>query len=129
MEPLYIESTSNTPKVHFDPVSGHFELVGCSIPEDTVEFYQPITNWLEAYLCRPEARIEIFRMRVEYFNTSSSKIFLDLLNTINQHATRPQIHWHCKSYDVDMEDTARDFEAVRGCRIEIVKEEGLCMHE
>lgn len=121
MEPLYIEPTTNTPKIHFDPVTGVFEMVGCSIPEDTVAFYQPVTSWLDSYLIMPEARVEVFHMKVDYFNTSSSKVLLDLLNTLNQLENNPRIHWYCKSYDGDMEDTARDFEAVLGCQIEIIK--------
>ena len=84
MDALYIESTANTPQINFNPLTGVFEMVGCSIPEDTVEFYNPVTTWLDSYIILPDARIAEFHMKVDYFNTSSSKFILDLLNTIIQ---------------------------------------------
>lgn len=113
----------NTPRVEFIPQEGKFELSGVSIPEDTVAFYSPVTSWLEQYTQRPDCQLQHFRLRINYFNTSSSKVLLDMLYMLVQLELKPTICWHCKAYDLDMEETVRDFESVLGYDICIIKEE------
>ncbi len=45
-----LEGTGDTPKVIFDKGNDHFEISGCSLPEDTNAFFEPIIDWLEEYL-------------------------------------------------------------------------------
>jgi hypothetical protein len=49
MEPIFIEGTSKTPTVKFDSTEGVFEIKGRSIPENSVEFYKPLVDWLDTY--------------------------------------------------------------------------------
>lgn len=122
MDALVIEATSNTPRVEFNPAGGTFELSGVSIPEDTVAFYTPVLGWLEQYIALPDVSLTEFRLRINYFNTSSSKVLLDMLYMLVQLEQKPSICWHCKAYDLDMEETVKDFESVLGHDICLVKE-------
>jgi hypothetical protein len=49
MEPISIEGTTKTPTVKFDAGSGKIEIKGRSIPENSIEFYKPLVDWLEEY--------------------------------------------------------------------------------
>ncbi len=49
MEPIIIEGTPKTPTIKFDAKEGVFEIKGRSIPENSVEFYKPLVDWLENY--------------------------------------------------------------------------------
>ena len=49
MEPLIIEGTAKTPNVKFDGGQGLIEVKGRSIPENSIEFYKPLVDWLEEY--------------------------------------------------------------------------------
>ena len=49
MEPIIIEGTPKTPTVKFDSTEGVFEIKGRSIPENSVEFYKPLVDWLDSY--------------------------------------------------------------------------------
>jgi hypothetical protein len=49
MEPIIIEGTPKTPTVKFDAAKGVFEIKGRSIPENSVEFYKPLVDWLDSY--------------------------------------------------------------------------------
>jgi Domain of unknown function (DUF1987). len=49
MDPLIIQKTDETPEVVFDKARGIFEISGRSLPEDSVEFFEPVFQWLEAY--------------------------------------------------------------------------------
>jgi len=81
MEPIIIEGTSKTPSVKFDSNDGIFEIKGRSIPENSVEFYKPIVDWLEAYKESPLQKTMV-NIRLEYFNTSSSKCILDVFKKL-----------------------------------------------
>ena len=48
MEPIIIEGTPKTPTVKFDSTEGVFEIKGRSIPENSVEFYKPLVDWLDS---------------------------------------------------------------------------------
>ena len=77
METITREGTEDTPKVVLDPSAGTFEISGRSLPEDVNEFYEPILNWLEEYTENPNNET-YFVFKLEYFNTASSKMILDI---------------------------------------------------
>ena len=58
MEALSIEGTAKTPSVKFDGHDGVIEIKGRSIPENSIEFYKPLVEWLEEYnSIRPHASL------------------------------------------------------------------------
>ena len=77
METIIIEGTPKTPSVNFDSTSGILHLKGRSIPENSIEFYKPLVEWLDAYSGKPQPKTAV-NIQLEYFNTSSSKCLLDL---------------------------------------------------
>ena len=81
MEPILIEGTPKTPTVKFDKSEGVFEIKGRSIPENSVEFYKPLVDWLDNYKESPLDKT-VVNIRLEYFNTSSSKCILDVFKNL-----------------------------------------------
>ena len=67
MEPISIIGTPKTPTVTFE-ANGKLEIKGRSIPENSVEFYKPLVDWLEQYLSSPAPLTEV-SIKLEYFNT------------------------------------------------------------
>jgi len=54
-------------------------------------------------------------MKLEYFNTSSSKCILDLLKRlekINQAGSKVSVNWYFESEDEDMEEAGEDYQAI-----------------
>lgn len=96
MESLIIEPTKSSPFVSFDPASGILEIKGESYPENAAKFYAPVFDWLESYLASPsDRRIEV-NLEIVYFNSSSSKVFMNLLEVLKQAASRGQdivVNW------------------------------------
>jgi hypothetical protein len=78
MDVLNIEETPETPKVILNQKDGIFEISGRSLPEDAVEFYTPLMEWLKNYGKSPNPSTAIL-FKLEYFNTASSKLILELL--------------------------------------------------
>ena len=72
MEELKIEGSAKTPTIEFNG-SGELLLKGRSIPENSIEFYKPILDWIENYGGSPQDKT-VVNVQLEYFNTSSSKL-------------------------------------------------------
>ncbi|MEN9401232.1 MAG: hypothetical protein RL632_2335, partial [Bacteroidota bacterium] len=83
MNTLVIDASPQTPKIHFDAVSGVMEIRGRSIPDQADEFWLPILNWFEGYLLNPLENT-VVKIDLEYFNISSSKRILFLLYKLNE---------------------------------------------
>jgi hypothetical protein len=114
MENLLIEGSAKTPSVKFDKESGVLELRGRSIPENSIDFFKPLNDWVEAYGQSPQSATKV-DIRLEYFNTSSSKCILDFfkkLEAINGKGTQVQVNWFFEEDDEDMEEAGEDYQAI-----------------
>lgn len=124
MDTLIIESSSKTPKVVFDAEKGELLLEGRSIPENSLEFYIPLMEWLDAY--SQEVNTDtIVHMKLEYFNTSSSKCILDFfrkLETISKRGNKISINWYYEEDDEDMMEAGEDYDAIVGLPFAIVEQ-------
>jgi hypothetical protein len=115
MTPFTAEQTSKTPLIHFDPVSGTFELKGKSIPENSILFYKPLFEWLEQYLKAP-APATVLNIQLDYFNTSSSKCVVDLFKKLEQISKNGKgsatINWQYDEADEDMLEAGEDYKSI-----------------
>lgn len=113
MDPIKIEGTPKTPTVNFDASSGVLEIKGRSIPENAVEFYKPLVDWIGTYGDNAQGTTAV-NIQLEYFNTSSSKCILDVfkkLESING-KTSITINWHYEEDDEDMLEAGEDYQAI-----------------
>jgi hypothetical protein len=114
MEPLIIEGTPKTPSIKFDGDTGVIEIKGRSIPENSIEFYKPLVDWLEEYAKNPGKQTKV-NMHLEYFNTSSSKCILDVfkkLEAIHKNKNEVIINWYYEEDDEDMLEAGEDYESI-----------------
>ena len=114
MENLEIEGSHKNffiPTVNFNSKSGICELSGESFLEDTVEFYKPVVNWIENYIETIKSPIA-FIIKLSYFNTSTSRSILDILNILKDYEDEGGeviINWHFDQNDIDMEEDIDDY--------------------
>jgi hypothetical protein len=114
MKPLTIEGTPKTPTIRFDAKVGIFEIKGRSIPENSVEFYKPLIDWLDNYKVEPLPKTTI-DVRLEYFNTSSSKCILEVfkkLEAIHKARNEVEVNWYYEEDDEDMLEAGEDYESI-----------------
>ena len=104
MEPLIKEATVDTPKVVLDAEKGIFMLAQMSLPEDAVDFYTPVINWITEYAHNPNEKT-VFDMKLDYFNTASSKQLIQILLLLQSLKDRSEvsINWYYKEIDEDMQ--------------------------
>ena len=112
---LEINSTNKTPYIKFDPKNGVLEMTGRSIPENAVEFYKPLVEWIDKYSQNPNEKT-VVNVQLEYFNTSSSKCILDVfkkLEDINKKDDKEVIiNWYYEEDDEDMLEAGEDYQSI-----------------
>ncbi|MBF0464225.1 MAG: DUF1987 domain-containing protein [Nitrospirae bacterium] len=86
MQELAIDATKSTPRIFFDKDKKILEIKGESYPENTSEFYDPFFKWLYKHL--EGLNEESFTVNIEliYFNSSSSKILMNLFDRLEENA-------------------------------------------
>ena len=107
MEIINLEGTEDTPKIILDKTNKIFSISGRSLPEDSAEFYQPVLEWLEEYAKDPLPET-VFDFKLEYFNTASSKLILDVLTKLED-IDNAKVHWYFYEDDEDMEEAGEEF--------------------
>jgi len=124
MEKLLIQASKYTPEINLDSSSNIFSIVGKSYPENTFEFYKPISLWVEEYLATIHDKEIVFNLELEYLNSSSLKAYFDLFDIIELSHEKGQkvvINW---IYDEDndiAEETGEDFiEDFKSLKINLV---------
>ena len=113
MEKIVIEGGAKTPAVNFEAEKGLVEIRGRSIPENSIEFYQPLLDWLDKY--DAIAKETTVNVQLEYFNTSSSKCILDFfkkLENIHKKTSNVTINWFYEEDDEDMLEAGEDYQSI-----------------
>ena len=122
MEPLILKGTEDTPSITLDNINNQYEISGRSLPEDVVLFYQPVLDWLNLYSEKPAEEM-VWKFKLEYFNTASSKIILDILmklEEINEKGTSVIVQWHYDQKDNDMMEAGEEYKDLVGLTFEMV---------
>lgn len=107
MQNLAIDCTSNTPGVKFD-VNGNLTMKGRSLLLDGRPFYQPLIDWVGML----NAETVNFTIDFDYFNSSSSKLILELLKIIDSNSRIKTFHvfWYFETDDEDILEIGQIFE-------------------
>jgi hypothetical protein len=84
MDNLIIDSTKYTPEINLDAQAGTISMVGKSYPENTFEFYQPVMDWMNEYFNGNAKEKTVVNMEIIYFNSSSSKLFFDFFDVLDE---------------------------------------------
>jgi hypothetical protein len=107
MQDLVINRTTDTPNVTF-MLNGIFKLEGRAFNEDPRKFFDPIISW-----CRNLSIDTLdFEVRLDYLNTASSKMMVELLKTIdaNPKINNKEVKWYFEEDDEDILETGQIIE-------------------
>lgn len=102
MENLKLEATKYTPEISLE-TNGNVSLIGKSYPENTFEFYTPVMEWMKAFFAGgSSSKSMTVSMEITYFNSSSSKLFFDFFDLLDENKSEFEItvNW---IYDKDNE--------------------------
>jgi len=122
MEDFKLEGSAKTPEIELKS-SGDLLIKGRSIPENSIEFYKPIIDWLDAYEESANANT-VLMVQLEYFNTSSSKCILDVFKKLESlSGTEISVKWYYEEDDEDMLEAGEDYEAIIDLPFEMIEVE------
>jgi len=112
METVLIEATKCSPYVLLDPIHNSIKIKGTSFPENVTKFYSPVFTWIEDYLEQLEEDKCVITFEIYYFNSSSSKIFLDILDMFDfavQNGKNIEVFWIYEEDDDDSLEFGNEF--------------------
>jgi hypothetical protein len=109
MQNIMIEETKYTPAISLD-VSGTISMKGKSYPENTFEFYTPIMKWVEEYL-EEDGKKLVVNMEIVYFNSSSSKLFFDFFDLLEENKDKHtiEVNWIYDEANESAKEAGEDF--------------------
>jgi hypothetical protein len=111
MEAIKIIGTEDTPSIILDAGENNFQILGRSLPEDAGKFYNPIISWMKDYSLSPNAT-SVFNFKLTYFNTSSSKMLLDILLMLEEMKSKGKdvtVKWYYPEEDEDMQEAGIEY--------------------
>jgi hypothetical protein len=117
---LIIDKTNTTPEVILDPEKKIYKISGESRPSDVREFYDQIIAWLIDFrqdLTKSNDKKEPvdFTFNLEYFNSSSSKLVLDIckiLSALKLNGFNVNIKWCYDHEDIDMLEVGKELSII-----------------
>lgn len=123
MEQLNFVGTEDTPAVMLDKSQCLFKISGRSLPEDVTSFYKPVILWLEVFSENPTKDFN-FEVNLEYFNTASSKILLDILMKLEEiyqgGMCSVTVNWLYSKGDDDMLEAGEEYKDLVEIPFELV---------
>ena len=122
MEELRISATKNTPEIILNP-EGIILIKGRSIHENVTDFFEPVEDWISAYITVP-AEITSVDMNLEYFNSASAKVFIHILQKITYVTLKHKnfiFNWYYEEGDDDILERGEYFASVLDVRFNFIK--------
>jgi hypothetical protein len=110
MEKIVIPRSKSSPEVIMDYENGLLEIIGESYPENSLGFYKPVYDWLNKCI-QDKIQLKV-NFKLNYFNTSSSKCVIDILDSLDKYFVnggKVEINWYYEEDDEDMKETGEEF--------------------
>lgn len=122
MKVLSYKPEGYLPGIILDRNSGKFEISGKTCPEDAIEFYDPVFEWLDEYANDPIDET-VFNFRLTYFNTVSSKIIMMImfrLEELSEDGHNVKVKWFYPEDDEDIEEAGVDYDGMLEVDFEMI---------
>lgn len=120
---MNIEATPYSPRVAYDEEQQVLSIVGRSIPDNPTEFYQPVHQLVEKLAQNSNALT--IDVKLDYFNTSSSKQLLDLFGKMKpmvEDGKEVKVIWRYAEDDDDLRESGEDYMELVEVPFELVAE-------
>ncbi len=111
MTDLIIPYKKRSPQIDFK-TSGELSILGNCFPENPKVFFESILKWVEEFKTNHKGEVNL-TIDLNYVNTSSIKILLELIQTITGNfKSKAKINWIYEIEDEDMLEVGEDLEKV-----------------
>ena len=119
METFEIDQTKYSPYIKLSESENIFVIKGRSLPSNAADFFEPVINWLAEY---GKSKMLPFTIEIEleYFNTSTHKFLVHLINVIETFDTEKIIKWFYDQDDDDILETGQKLSHFTGVKFEFI---------
>ena len=114
---LKIKATDRTPFFEYKPKEGIFNMIGVSVPDDAMKFYEPILKWVTGYIGLNKSEPITVNIDLEYFSIQSSKALLKILKDFS---TLPNVTINWYYDDPDIEEVGQDLSFIVGIDFNLI---------
>lgn len=112
MDNLLIEKTGSSPYINFDATANFLVIKGESFPENAASFYTPVFDWIKDYLDIIEKQEVILEIEILYFNSSTSKVFMNLFQMLDDAVAEGKkitVNWRCNEKNETIIECGEEF--------------------
>ena len=81
MNDIDIAATESTPRIRAEWGRGRLEMAGDSYPENSFELFQPVLDWIAAYLDDGAEPLAL-ELQLLYLNTSSVRAMMEIFDAL-----------------------------------------------
>jgi len=120
---ITIEPSEDTPTIILDPNKPEIILRGSSFPEDAIQFYAPVINWLND-------NEEIFNKTIvcefnySILSSASNKMVFEILlklEKLKEKGKDVHVKWMYAGYDEDMYDEGRGSKESMNLKFDLIE--------
>lgn len=118
MESLIRDASTYTPSINFIPSLRMLELKGVSLPENVIEFYSPVIEWLDRFeneyaetILKEKDRSVRLVFKLSYYNSGTIRYLIAMLNKMKRLIDKGitiTIEWHYEKEDEHMLDSGKE---------------------
>lgn len=122
MDEFKLTPTKNTPEVILNP-EGIIRIKGRSIHENVIDVFTPVDEWVTQYIRNP-AELTCVDMNLEYFNSASAKVFIQLLQKITYVTLKHKkfkFNWYYEEGDDDILERGEYFASILDVPFNFIK--------
>jgi hypothetical protein len=122
MQGTKILPTKNSPEIIMTP-DGIIKIRGRSIHENVTDFFKPVHQWIDEYIKDP-ADLTCVDMMLEYFNSASAKVFIQLLQKLTYVKLKNKkliFNWYYEDGDEDIFERGEYFAVVLDVPFNFIK--------
>jgi hypothetical protein len=122
MQETRILPTKNSPEIIMTP-DGIIKIRGRSIHENVTDFFKPVHHWIDEYIKDP-ADLTCVDMILEYFNSASAKVFIQLLQKLTYVKLKNKkliFNWYYEDGDEDILERGEYFASVLDVPFNFIK--------
>lgn len=122
MQRLWIKQTSVSPEIDCNPITNRIKIRGISYPENSLSFYKPVFEWIDAYVTTLQSAA-VVEIQLDYFNTSSTRCLVRIFEILDIGYKNQKdlcVKWYYDEENDELKESAEEFKEDLNIPFEII---------
>lgn len=118
-----IEPSEDTPTIIMDPGKPEIVIKGSSFPEDAIQFYTPVIEWINENE-KLFTKTLVCEFSYSILSSASNKMVFEILlklEKLKEKGKEIHVKWMYSGYDEDMYDEGRGFKESMNLKFDLIE--------